>query len=220
MKNEPRVKRATGLCKELVGHFSHSWKKKSKLMDAQKELKLPEHSLVTECQTRWGSRQRMVDRVLEQSKALTQVLSDDRKTRHLVPTWQDIEVLESINSALKPLQEFTDILSGEEYVSVSYLKPVLYLLKNTTLAAKEEDTDLTKTIKSKIIAYLEKNYNDPETQELLDVASLLDPRFKKDYISPENVTRIEDRVRVEMEEIARTVIVLSCNCNSKYLVKN
>lgn len=37
--------------------------------------------------------------------------------------------------------------------------------------------------------------------------------FKKDYISPENVTRIEDRVRVEMEEIAQTVIVLSCNCN-------
>ncbi|CAM4608403.1 unnamed protein product [Leuciscus chuanchicus] len=146
----------------------------------------------------------MLDRVLEQSKALTQVLSDDRKTRHLVPTWQDIEVLESINSALKPLQELTDILSGEEYVSVSYLKPVLYLLKNTTLAAKEEDTDLMKTIKSKIIAYLEKNYNDPETQELLDVASLLDPRFKKDYISPENVTRIEDRVRVEIEEIART----------------
>ncbi|CAM4530148.1 unnamed protein product [Leuciscus chuanchicus] len=30
VKNEPRVKRATGLCKELVGHFSHSWKKKSK----------------------------------------------------------------------------------------------------------------------------------------------------------------------------------------------
>ncbi|XP_051806757.1 zinc finger BED domain-containing protein 4-like isoform X4 [Acanthochromis polyacanthus] len=205
VKNESRVTRATKLCKELVGHFSHSWKKKTKLTDAQKELNLPEHTLITECQTRWGSRQKMVDRVLEQNKALNQVLSEDRKTRHLVPTWQDIKVLESINSALKPLQEFTDILSGEEYVSVSYLKPVLHLLKSTTLAAKEEDTDLTKTIKSKIIAYLEKHYSDPATRELLDVASLLNPRFKKDYItSPENVTHIKERVRAEMEEVVQT----------------
>ena len=74
----------------------------------------------------------MIGRVLEQSKALSQVLSKDKKTRHLVPTWQDTDVLESINNALGPLQEFTDALSGEAYVSVSYLKPVLHLLRTST----------------------------------------------------------------------------------------
>uniref|UniRef100_A0A1A7W7F2 Uncharacterized protein n=1 Tax=Iconisemion striatum TaxID=60296 RepID=A0A1A7W7F2_9TELE len=54
--------------------------------------------------------------MLEQSKALTQVLSEDKKTRHLVPTWQDTDVLESINNAIGPLQEFTDALSGEAYL--------------------------------------------------------------------------------------------------------
>lgn len=86
----------------------------------------------------------MIERVLEQSKALCQVLSEDRKTRHLVPTWQDADVLESINRALSPLQEFTDALSGEDYVSISYLKPVLHLLRTSTLAERDEDTDLTK----------------------------------------------------------------------------
>ena len=105
----------------------------------------------------------MIGRVLEQRKALSQVLSEDRKTRHLVPSWQDTEVLESINNALRPLQEFTDALSGEAYVS-AYLKPVLHLLKTSTLAAKDEDTALTKEIKSLVLGYMENKYSDPATQ--------------------------------------------------------
>lgn len=60
----------------------------------------------------------MVERVLEQERALAKVLSADKKTRPLVLTWQDIEVLEAIQRALKPLQDFTDALSGEEYVTL------------------------------------------------------------------------------------------------------
>jgi len=127
VKDDPRISRATGLCKKLVGHFSHSWKKKAALTEAQEELKLPKHALITECPTRWGSRQQMIERVLEQQKALSQILVADRKTRHLVPQWQNTDVLESVSKALKPLQEFTDGLSGEDYVSVSYLKPVLHV---------------------------------------------------------------------------------------------
>lgn len=169
VKDDARVKRATGVCKQLVGVFSHSWKKKSALKKAQQELNLPEHSLITECPTRWGSRQKMIGRVLEQSKVLSQVLSEDKKTHHLVPTWQDTDVLESINNALGPLQEFTDALSGEAYVSVSYLKPVLHLLRTSTLTESDEDSDLTKEIKSRALGYIEAKYGDPATQELLDI---------------------------------------------------
>ena len=128
------------MTQELNGQqdFENRWcllsqlEKETALKQAQHELNLPEHSLITESPTRWGSRQKMIGRVLEQSKALSQVLSEDKKTRHLVPTWQDTDVLESINNALGPLQEFTDALSGEAYVSVSYLKPVLHLLRTST----------------------------------------------------------------------------------------
>ncbi|XP_049450866.1 zinc finger BED domain-containing protein 4-like [Epinephelus fuscoguttatus] len=169
VKDDARVKRATGVCKQLVGVFSHSWKKKSALKKAQQELNLPEHSLITECPTRWGSRQKMIGRVLEQSKVLSQVLSADKTTCHLVPTCQDTDVLESINNALGPLQEFTDALSGEAYVSMSYLKPVLHLLRTSTLTESDEDSDLTKEIKSRALGYIEAKYGDPATQELLDI---------------------------------------------------
>lgn len=146
----------------------------------------------------------MIQRVLEQSRALCQVLSEDRKTRHLVLNWQDTDVLESINNALSPLQEFTDALSGEDYVSVSYLKPVLHLLR-TTLEESENDTTLTKEIKSRVLHYIEEKYNDPVTQELLDITSFLDPRFKTTYISEENVPHVKERVKSEMEQVAQKV---------------
>ncbi|RXN16177.1 zinc finger BED domain-containing 1-like protein [Labeo rohita] len=75
VKDDSRISRATGLCKKLVGHFSHSWKKKVALNEAQEELQLPKHALITECPTRWGSRQQMIERILEQQKALSQIRS-------------------------------------------------------------------------------------------------------------------------------------------------
>ncbi|KAJ4947289.1 hypothetical protein JOQ06_009325 [Pogonophryne albipinna] len=67
---DPRIGRAVGLCKKLVSSFSYSWKKKRELAVAQQQLNLPEHSLKTECPTRWGSRKAMIIRVLEQQKAI------------------------------------------------------------------------------------------------------------------------------------------------------
>ncbi|XDV17019.1 hypothetical protein PO909_016474 [Leuciscus waleckii] len=145
----------------------------------------------------------MIERVLEQQKALSQILLADRKTRHLVPQWQDTDVLESVSKALKPLQEFTDILSGEDYVSVSYLKPVLHLFNTKILAVNDEDSDLTNTIKSKILEYINKNYDDEDTQELLDMASFLDPRFKTNYIAVDKLPNIKAKVMSDMKEVSQ-----------------
>lgn len=79
--------------------------------------------------------------------------------------------------------EFTDALSGEDYVSVSYLKPVLHLLNNRVLSSAEDDTELTKHMKRTILQYLNEKYSDPATDDLLDMASLVDPRFKVSYIA-------------------------------------
>ncbi|XP_061584717.1 E3 SUMO-protein ligase ZBED1-like [Cololabis saira] len=197
---DPRIDRAVGLCKKLVGCFSYSWRRKRDLAEAQKELKLPEHKLKTECPTRWGSRQAMIQRVLEQLPAISHVLSSDRKARHLIPTWQDVEVLEAINNALSPLTDFTDALSGEQYVSVSSVKPVLHLFETSVVAMQEDDSDLTRSIKSKILGYLQEKYSHPNTQELLDMATSLDPRFKMEYISEDNKTTVKARLTREMTD--------------------
>ena len=45
---------------------------------------------------------KMAKKILKQEEAICVVLSGDRNTSHLVPNWQDIDVLQSIHSALSP----------------------------------------------------------------------------------------------------------------------
>ena len=129
---------------------------------------------------------KMVSRILEQEEAIRVVLSADRKTTHLVPTWQDVDVLQSIHQALSPLSSLTDMLSGEEYmyVTVSAVLPMLKLIDDSLLKEEDSDTRLTKDIiKQRIKLDLGRRYADSEEiVEILNVATFLDPRFKTKYM--------------------------------------
>ena len=46
---------------------------------------------------KWGSMNKMIAKILEQEEAIRCVLSSDRKTASLSLTWQDKDVLESMN---------------------------------------------------------------------------------------------------------------------------
>ncbi len=130
-----------------------------------------------DCPTRWGTKQKMVARVLEQVPAIRRVL-DDRRSQHLIPTWQDIEVLESVNAALKKVTDFTDALSSEKTVTASSVKPVLRLLSEDLLLPTEEDTELTRNLKRKMVSVMEDKYSAPATQQLLAKATFIDPRYR------------------------------------------
>jgi len=134
----------------------------------------------------------MVARVLEQKKAVRQVLSSDRKTAHLIATWQDIEVLESLNKALAPLVDLTD---REDYVTVSHVRPLLHHIYTEVLAVRSDDTRLTKDIKEKIKSCLLEKYSEnDEVMMLLDKATMLDPCFKADYVSGSHMTTVKDEM--------------------------
>lgn len=138
----------------------------------------------------------MIQRFLEQGQAITKVLSADKKSRHLVPTWQDIEVLKAIQKALKPLQDFTDALSGEEYVTISYVKPVLHLFNTSLLAHEDDDIELCKSTKACIVEYLNSKYADPANCDLLDMTLLVDPWFRDKYIPSEKVSAVKNQAVV------------------------
>ncbi|KAK0144041.1 Zinc finger BED domain-containing protein 1 [Merluccius polli] len=130
----------------------------------------------------------MIERVLEQERAISQVLKADKKSRHL---------------------DFTDASSGEKYVSVSYLKPVPSLFNSSILAEEETDTQLTKDVKGNILAYLNDKYSDQVTDDLLDLASLLDPRFRTKYMEKEKVEQVLSRAVEEIMALTRAQDTLS-----------
>lgn len=97
--------------------------------------------ITQDCLTRWGTKQKMVQSILERETAIERILVLDRKHNHLM-VGQD--VLSSIQAALKPVADFTDVRSVESYVTVSSVKPVLQLLTGDLLKPDlTKDTDLT-----------------------------------------------------------------------------
>ena len=100
--------------------FSFSWKKQRGLVVAQEQKRLPVRKLKKiDVVTGWGSTYDMVERMLEEVDAVRCVLSEDITSAHLVPTWQDRDILQSITAAaLKPLKCMTNALSGESCVTI------------------------------------------------------------------------------------------------------
>ena len=84
-------------------------------------------------------------------------------------------MLESINAAMKPLADFTDVLSGEKYVTVSSVKPVLELIKEDLLSPGPDDTAMTCNDMCRVLT---EKYRSPAIQVLLRKATILDPRYR------------------------------------------
>ncbi len=139
----------------------------------------------------------MVVKILEHLPAIKRVFADD-KSHHTLPnlTWQDITVLEAVKDGLKPFAEFTDILSAENYVTVSSLLPMLHLMMDI-LKEEEADIKMTSEIKKGILEKLESKYDD-NTLQLMCKATLLDPRYKGDHIEPEQLDVGKSQLEVEM----------------------
>lgn len=111
--------------------------------------------------------------------------------------------MQSLNKALKPVSEFTDILSGENYVTASSLLPVLRLIKEDTLAPSDDDSQLTANLKAGIMSILDEKYKAlPEaSQQLMRKTTFLDPRYKGDYDS--NVEEIKKMIEEEAVILGR-----------------
>lgn len=112
-----------------------------------------------------------------------------------------MDILEAVNKVLSPLQDFTDALSGEQYVNVSYLKPVLF--NTSSLAEEESDTQPTKDVNWNILAYLNEKYSDQVTGDMLDIASPFDTRFRTMYMDKEKVEQVLSRAAEEIVSLIK-----------------
>ena len=207
--NDHRIDRVLSLCRKVVSAFSYIWKRKRDLKVAQEQKDLLTKMLKGMCQlsTRWGSKCDMIVRILEQQDAIRAVLAQDCKTSHLVPTWQDIDVLQSVVAAIKPFQKITDMLSGEKRVTCSAIKPMIQLIQETMVNHQDDDTALTCEIKNRINSDLEHHYAGTEVSMLLDKCSFLDPRFKDKYkITDEPVQVLLQEVSMLESESADRVV--------------
>ena len=143
-------------------------------------MKLPQHSL-SDCVTRCASTGKMIERIREQQEAINFVLGNNRKASHLVLNWQQKDVLEAIDMILSPLK-MTDLLSGEDYLTILAIKPMLEHIFEELLKSWEGDTTLTKDLQGIIKNNLEAQYgcDSREINLIINLANFVDPRLKAD----------------------------------------
>jgi hypothetical protein len=133
----------------------------------------------------------MIGRFIEQQQAICGVFVADRSLWHLNPSDADYKVLEEIYSVLSQLVQFTDMLSGETYVSVSAIIPVLKHIYEI-LSPKKQDPANVKVIKSAIMKDLKPRFDQQEVKEISMKACVLDPRFKDGPFKAANVEGNQD----------------------------
>ena len=119
--------------------------------------------------------------MVEQQDAVCAVWGQDRRASHVVPTWQDLDVLHSTLDALKNFDKLTDLLSGEKRVTCSAIKPLIKLIGDKHVSPEENDSELTSEIKVHIIEDIESRYCSDEINLLCDTYLFLDPRFKDNF---------------------------------------
>ena len=108
---------------------------------------------------------KMVSKILEQKEAICLVLIADRSASNIVPTWQDLDVMQAIDRAISPLSTLTDILPGEKYVAISAVLSMLLILKTDLLKEKYTDTPHTKDINKRIIEDITNRYTESKLAE-------------------------------------------------------
>ena len=194
-----QVKDALARCSRLVSYFHKSTTASYQLGEKQQALGLPSHALIQEVETRWNSILDMIKRVLEQQSAICATLIDQKRL-DLMPQDHEFKILEEITKVIKPLRSITSQISGEEYVTVSALKPLFHYLVNTLKDPSGDDinaestkqavvgstragtsssiADVIKKAQNAILIDLSSQYQSSLVIMLLCSASFMDPRFK------------------------------------------
>uniref|UniRef100_A0A8C1N977 HAT C-terminal dimerisation domain-containing protein n=1 Tax=Cyprinus carpio TaxID=7962 RepID=A0A8C1N977_CYPCA len=207
------IQRAVGAARCLVEHFKKSEQACSKLKDKQKQMGTPEHKLVQDVSTRWNSTFYMINRLIEQRWPVTATLSDPslthRDKRYLDLKPDQWSLLEELCTALKSFECATVFMSGQEYITVSSLPPLVKgLLKSTEGAAY--DSASVKSFQVTAFEQLQNRWKETlfdQVDNPVVLSSALDPRFRRlKFLSPEQIITVQAKVQAKALAARREMV--------------
>lgn len=169
----------------------------------QKQMGTPEHKLVQDVSTRWNSTYHKISRLLEQRWPVTATLSDpaitQRGKQYLDLKSDQWTLLEELAQALQAFECATVYLSGESYVTVSALPPLVKgLLKSTHTSYETTPVQAFQAAASKETTARwsgEVTFTDDKQSKQI-IAAALDPRFRKlKFLTPEERFSVQNKVQ-------------------------
>uniref|UniRef100_A0A669DR08 Uncharacterized protein n=1 Tax=Oreochromis niloticus TaxID=8128 RepID=A0A669DR08_ORENI len=200
---DPKIDKALSAARGLVKHIRKSEPASTKLKQKQKQMGTAEHKLIQDVAVRWNSSYYMIERLLEQRWPVVATLSDPEVTQ------RGKQYLDLKNDQWILLDELKEVLSGQSYVTVSVLPPLLKgLLKSTQ--SKSFDSAAVNSFQNcaeEEILYRwqpEVSAFQADGKNVSLIAAALDPRFHKlKFLSPEDALKLQVRVQREALDLKR-----------------
>lgn len=184
-------------------HFKHSTSLMDQLRKAQSDEGIPEGCVKTLQQnvdTRWNSCLDMLESFLGLANKVAIILIKRSEISKGLPemlSTNELNICKDFCNLLSPFKEATEQISGENYVTVSMVIPLISHLKQKIVNAKIISDEGIVT-KESIRKLMEKRFKPLEGNKILVKSSFLDPRFKKMYISPIGVQEAVNDILKEL----------------------
>lgn len=203
----PKLAALLARCRRLVEYFQQSPVARSLLWEKQKQQGLPGCMLVSDRVAWWGATLAMLGRLREQQFAVAGVLVEDSNNHHLLLDASEWAGIEGLLGLLQPFKQVADMLCAPKHPTISMVKPLLHMLLNTTLSAQDLDSQEVGAAKEVIAQELARTYRDaPGTDLFLNVATFLDPRYKKlPFLSALERQQVESRVLEEAKSLLEKI---------------
>lgn len=164
------------ILKKCATHFHHSILAKQRLRDIQRELGLPEHNIIQAVPTRWNSTLHMLQRMLEQKRALTIYFGE-----FAGPTAHQWDLVSDLIETLLPIEEVTQVSHSNS--PASCIIPCLTVLKMLLQDDEGPSTKGIRTLRQAMRESLDKRFSKVEDTKTVVLACLLDPRYKSHAFS-------------------------------------
>ncbi|XP_066104917.1 E3 SUMO-protein ligase ZBED1 [Saccopteryx bilineata] len=194
----PKLGALLARCRRLVEYFQQSSVATYLLYEKQKQQPQPQPGgmLVSDRVSWWGGTLAMLQRLREQQFAIAGVLVEDSNNHHLMLEAAEWATIEALVELLQPFKQVADMLSACRHPTISMVKPLLHMLASSTLSVKETDAKELSMAKEVIARELARTYQEtPEIDMFLNVATFLDPRYKKlPFLSALERQQVENRV--------------------------
>ncbi|XP_030610097.1 zinc finger BED domain-containing protein 1 [Archocentrus centrarchus] len=201
----PRVDSFLGCCRKLVDHYRES--AMNILREKQKQHGLPQCTLITDRGRSWLATLAMLQRLKEQQVAVSTTLIESSSSHHFSFSGSEWALLEGLIEVLQPFKVVANMFTSCRYPTISMVRPVLHMLLNTTLKIKEGDLkeiSMTKEVISKVLSttYSQNSQLSQEISTFLNVATFLDPRYKKlPFLSTQERSKVESIITEEAKAL-------------------
>lgn len=180
-------------CKRIVTFFQHSVSADIYLLKYQKSLEIPPNQLIQSTAEDINSTYLMMDRLLSQRLAIEAVLTDqdiisDEVKNGLRLTEAEWTTITKLVDTLRPFQLAKEILFLDRTAEavMSIVKPVIFsICENFLTFNLAEDSAPIYALKKSIKETLQRHFNlyigkaEIAVPDFLDIATFLDPRYKR-----------------------------------------